>query len=182
MAYSTSPLTLKRMEDYLLPLRGGGELQWGVEPHRVRWFSYKLREALALLRTLPEEDIPEKLRGLPDYRIEVVNARTVRAVPKDLPDIEVKEAKTGRSTMETTQVTSLQNIVDRWTIRAPQEDRIYFPNTMLSGEQLLDLHEWASESGVIFFENAGALTLMPHEGNEDAAEFAWSPEDLEEDL
>lgn len=176
MAYSSSPLTVERMLPYLEPLVEGRETFFRTEPGRSRWLAYKLREALAVAREHPER-FPELARL--DFRFEVDSSREVRAVPRDQTSIEVLSApRPSAARMNTLSVGSAQDVIDHWeALSEAARTKVYMPNADLSPNELHRLWQWASEAGVIFFENAGALTLMPLD--EELAPLAWGPEDLD---
>jgi len=169
MAYSTNPITVERMAQYLTPLQGGGEVVFKVEPKKARWLTYRLHEALRILQDNPGL-MPEVPRN---YRIETTAPGEVVATPKVAPRVEVVVGH--QATVDARPASGIEDIINRWN--SNEGDKLYLANAGLTEDQLVDLYEWATEAGVVFFESAGALTLMPH--NPEVAPFAWTPEDLD---
>lgn len=178
MAYSQNPVTVERMLSYLKPLVDGQECIWRTAPNKSRWLAYRIREALAVAREFPER-FPELARSR--YRIEVLSSQEVRARFSAAPEIEVgvySEEIPRSARVQTEETRTAQQIMDDW-FENPKREKMYFPNADLDDHELVALYKWATdEAQVLMFENAGALTLLPLEGNEDTADYAWTPEDL----
>lgn len=186
MAYSESPLTVQRMMEYLQPLLESSTVAWNVEPRpgAARRFAYKLREGLYAAAANAQE-FPElaqlygrvSVRVTSKSRVEVGQALRI-AINRG----EVEEGKLwlerpeGHAEVETREGIGLEEITQRWEIGA--EAKLYFPRAHLSERQLHDLWIWANASGVIFFENAGAITLMRHDP--EVADYAWKPKEVQE--
>lgn len=171
MAYSTNPITVERMSEFLTPLQGGGVVHFKVSTGKARWFSYRLREALSILQT-NSNLLPEVPR---DYRIEVVAHDRVSAVPKDKPTVELVVGQSpSASTMDTRPIGSIEDIISRWESHH-DGGKLFFANANLTQDQLVQLYDWAVDNEVRFFENSGALTLIP--ASDEAAPYAWSPDD-----
>lgn len=169
MAYSTSPVTALRMESYLTPLSGGGEVRYRVDPNKTKWFAYRMREALSVLGQYPEL-LPEVPRN---YSIKVTSTREVVAVPKEPdPTIEVMVGSAeGGSVLATRRPTTVEEIVEQW-----RGTKMFVPGAGLDPDQLVQLFNAGQKVGFAFFVNDGSLTLLPFA--DEAAEFAWTPEDL----
>lgn len=183
MAYSKSPQTALRMLPYLQALRDGGEVTYRVDSRNTAWLQYKLRDALQATKlpldglSLSEEELAAiiELRNVADnYSIKVVGPGEVKAELKDAPKIEVVLTKVYKQTfVETAPRVDVDYIIDRWQKRPMGEEKMYFPNASLDYAKLLELHSWCEENGTIFFEDAGAVTLLPWD--EETAEYAWQP-------
>lgn len=171
MGYSTNPITVERNLPYLQHLTGG-EVRFRTD--KPRWLAGKLRECLAILRENPEL-APTVQR---DYRVEIASSREVIASPKDAPKIEVISQKS-KTTVQTQATYGPADIITQWgrhvAVSIGPPSKLHFASANLSKDQLYSLWEWAQDNGVMFFEAAGALTLMPHDS--ETAPFAWSPND-----
>lgn len=179
MAFSESPITVQRMMPYLGPLIEGRETLWRTEPNRSKWFAYRVREALFAARMNPTQ-FPELAAAR--FRVEVLSSREVRAKPRpsleESAQTEVVPQSVAR--METGDVGSAEQIIAHWEgLSAAARTKVYFPNADLHKEDLKDLWAWACEAEVLVFENLGAITLLPKIGNEEAADYAFNPSDLE---
>lgn len=183
MGYSHSAVTVENARPYIDSLLGAEEVVWRTSPRRARWLAAKIREALTIAR----EDFPEEY---PEFaamkvKVEVLSGERVRARPRDIPQVEVDSVLI-ESVIPRVRAASELGTFDtagikaRWEIKSPLEERLHFPEANLPKEGLLDLYEWAQANGVLMFENAGAVTLLPLQGNEDSADYAFTPADLVE--
>jgi hypothetical protein len=180
MAYSESPVTVQRMLPYLQPLIDGeGQAAWRVEEGRARRFAYRVREALYAAQLHP--DLFPELAAL-EVRVAVVSRSHVQATLR-LPEFvaepldEDLASSPRQTTVETTRAPGVGHILDLWHRRLMPEDKLYVPHANLKREELHKLWTHLQPSGAIFFEAAGALTILPLMGNEDSAPFAWNPEE-----
>lgn len=184
MAYSSNPITVERMRPFLQPLAEKRECIWRTAPGKSKWLAYKIREALKIAREHP--DMYPEFIWTDRLQIRNPSSTEVEAVikPETLVEVDVRyvEPQTGTTAarMDTTEVLGVEDIARRWEQLKHIETKVYFPSAGLDAEQLLELYAWAQAEGVIFFENAGALTLLRHDP--ETAEFAWTPDDLEEEL
>lgn len=183
MAYSMNPITVERFEPILRPLVTSSEVTWRTKPGRARWLAYKVREALHVA-SLYEDRFPELARL--DVRVQVLSAERVRAVAREREEINVDDTVVESSvsrprTAAETGSQSVEDVIARWELRSPLEDRVYFPEANLDPDSLKRLWLWAEGTDVLIFDSAGALTLLPRSGNEDAAEYAWTPEEIPND-
>ena len=55
---------------------------------------------------------------------------------------------------------------------------LHVPEAGLAPEELESLYNWASKRDLVFFESAGQLTIQHRDVDPEAADFAWSPEDI----
>jgi hypothetical protein len=180
VGYSKNPITLERMLPWLEPLKQG-PTTYRTEPGRSAWFAYRVRAALHAARA--NADRWPEWAALAPVRVEVLSDTEVRVTPGAAPRISWAAAEAPRDVRTgVSSGTSLDSIKERWELRSVLEDRLYFPEAYLGPKDLHALWEWAREAGVLLFENAGALTLLPLRGNEDAADYAWDPSDLDEAL
>ena len=173
MAFSESPVTVRAMLPYLGPLIEGRETQWRVADGAARWFAYRIREALFAARANPTL-FPELATA--NFRIEVIGRDEVRAIAKGYPQVEIVADEVPAPALMQTEAQTVEQIAQEWLRQGRTAEKLYFPNADLSQSDLLLLHEWAQQHAVMFFENAGAVTLLPYD--EATAEYAWSPEDL----
>jgi hypothetical protein len=181
VAYSESPLTVLRMREYLQPLLESSTVAWNIEPlpGAARRFAYKLREGLYAAAANPEQfpDLAQlhgrvAVRVVSRGRVEVGQAARLSVSRGEASEASLVELRPeGHTEVETREGVSLVDITLRWELGA--EAKLYFPKANLSERQLHDLWIWANASGVLFFENAGALTLMRHDP--EVEEFAWKP-------
>lgn len=179
MAFSDSPLTVQRMLTYLMPLIEGRETTWRVDAGKARWFAYRIREALFAARS--NADIYPELAAA-RYRVEVLSSREVRAVQRPaLLQVEVDSEPLQRpeaARVQTQKNVTLEQLQHAWD-DAEEAGKLYFPNAGLSAEDLLQFHDWTVARGLMFFENAGAITLM--QADSAMLEYAWSPSDLQQE-
>lgn len=195
MAYSDNPLTLKRLLPQLQPLaEGSAEVTWRVPYGRAKWWAHRVREALRIARSL--ESAPAGLKR--DLKVKVLSPVYVRALVKDgaAPELDLstslydptEERLRGNIERQVSVITANEtDVSDSWLARIGSawastlmegSNKLYLPDAKLSREELLRLWEWCKPEDLIFFENEGALTLMHRTGNEKAAAYAWTPEDL----
>jgi hypothetical protein len=183
MGYSTSRQTLERMRSSLNVLASGKPCSWQTEPNESHKVAYKIREALYIARLYPDE-YPDLARAARDFRISVVSSREViaeRIGNHSLATVKELVFGTDKPSLDLTQqkveLPEAANIVSAW-MKKP-DGKHYFPQVNLSPEELLKLYNWSQAYDLIFFvAGDGSITLQPR--SEDVQEFAWSPEDLEE--
>ena len=177
MGYSTNTITVERMRDYLRALEPGEPVTFTVRGGQAKYFAYKLREALAIVRQQPDV-----YPGLPtDYRVTIDSFNRVLVVPRPVLAAEVLiTADEPQSTSVFTEGTKrgIEEIVAEWNREGRTSRKLYFSSINLKELELVALWQWAQENNVLIFENAGSLTLVPFD--EDMAEFAWTPDDLED--
>lgn len=186
MAYSENPITVERMLPYLEPLEEGGEVRWRA-PGKARWLAYRIREALAIARE-HQQRFPSIAEMAEHYRIEVHGKDEVHARLKPRVEVETEPLTlrawaprpyVGMAEAIVEDISSSEVLMKEWAREGRTAGKLYFPNTDLGPDGLMVLWEWAQNEGVLIFENLGAITLLPKEGNEDAAEFAWDPSELD---
>jgi len=191
MGYSTNIKTLEAQLDNLAMLRQGKACAWTVAPNESHRFAYKIREALWIARNVPEarNKYPELARAAEHFRIEVTSSREVQArAARSTVDAEVRPLGGGVTTgLEAAGPPkalmgpqTAASIIQTWMDTQPSNERYHFPQANLTRDELLKLHGWAVQQGWIFFESDGAITLQRK--TLDVAEFAWSPEDLNEGM
>lgn len=192
MAYSDSPLTLQRLLPQLRPLaEGAAEVTWRVPYGRAKWWAHRVREALRIARQL--STAPAELKQ--PFVVKVLTPSYVRASLKQegeptidfgtaLEDEQSRRVAARVNVLIDTRdplptADRVKSIFGQWlTHLAEGGNKLYIERAGLSDLQLRELWEWTQREGLIFFENEGAITLMQLLGNEKAAPYAWSPEDL----
>jgi hypothetical protein len=183
MAYSESPVTVERMLPYLEPLLEGGSVAWNIEPvpGAAKKFAYKIREAL-FAAAVHSHTYPQLAELYGDsLEVRVVSSSRVEVIPAgrrpSIQRVEEESSTKRHAEVETRGVLSVEDVIARWEIGA--ESKLYFPKADFSPAQLEELWQWTTTHDVLFFENAGALTLMNFA--EDVAEYAWKPEGGEDE-
>lgn len=179
MAYSESPLTVQRMLEYLQPLLESSTVAWNVEPSpgEARRFAYKIREGL-YAAAVNHELFPELARLYQQVSVRVVSRSRIEVIPagKSIRAVLDGESPLPHAEVETRSGLPVEDIIHRWELGA--EAKLYFPRAELSTVDLRRLYDWAQQEGVIFFENAGAITLMRHDP--EVADYAWKPQGEED--
>jgi hypothetical protein len=188
MGYSRSEKTLKDRLLYLNNLQEGKGDKWvlavGIEPEK---FAYKIREALHVA-SIFKEKYPTLAKAHADFKIEVVDRRTVQAVyrPRQLGLVTggesgvvthgLESAEKGPTTLAGQQ-TAL-SIIQAWHNAQPSNSPMKFPQASLERDELLKLFEWCNKRTppwLMFVAEGGAITLSPHTADLDG--LGWDPSD-----
>jgi hypothetical protein len=200
--YSKNPVTAEKMLRYLQPLARGELCTWATTEHGADYFAYKIREALYIARLHKgmyerliaregEESskggayVASQMLGLAKAaertRIVVISPSIVEArLQKGVPEAMVLEGSTptqgyenpGKSVVRLTKQTP-HTIVEAWKAQQPSNTPLHFPHAGLSYEELVELHEWATEMQLMIFEVDGAITIQKK--TLDLMQFAWTP-------
>lgn len=189
MGYSESIKTLEERLPYLEKLRRGEGDRWLLAPGvKVSNFAYKIREALHLGHMYRE--IYPELANAPDrFRVEIVDQRTVQAVPR--PEASPFIEATGLPRTQTQGLAhgelappkvegpqTAASIIQHWHNMQPSTTPMVFPHARLSVEELGSLYSWAmsrTPQWSIFVGIDGQLTLRRRTITD--AGISWEPGD-----
>lgn len=181
MAYSTSRKTLEAMLPLLEPLKSG-PCEWTTPPELVAKLAYKIREAFYIAR-LYRDEYPEIAQAADTYKLSVSRDGIIRAVHATVQTARVTQiaAPTRQAaSLEHFGSQSVESILRAWRdAQMKGQRKLHFGEARLSPAELMELFDWCADNECLFFESAGAITLQVHDP--DLADFAWSPDDLEED-
>lgn len=168
MAYSRSEQTLIKMLPALDNLQRELACSWGVEAGTAHFHAQKIREALFIAREVFPEKYPELARAAKNFVIEVTDAKTVQARPRDntpasaispLPFGDQAGGSLDSSAPETPihglalasgvprQISGPKSATDiiAYCLRAlPTNDKLVFTNADLSEVELTQLARWAA--------------------------------------
>lgn len=184
MGYSKSLGTLYKIEPSLLMLKEGRACSWDVPPgDTADHFAYKIREAL-YIASRNASRFPELALARKNFSIQIVNDRLVQAVlvpgtaegngqtlasPYDSPVTQGLNTLAGPAVRDRAMVTSWQEVIDAWTAAQPTNDKILFPEALLSDEDLRKLAAWAAQLTPAWMllrpRGSNALTLAPDDPN-----------------
>ena len=169
MGYSTAPIVVTRNMHFLLPLleAEGSPLTWHV-PGKARWLAHRIYSALAAARA-NSEIFPDVAELQQIYRISVVDPDTLQAIPRS-------STVSAEPLLPQTDVAAqgIAHIKHLWRTTTPR-GRLHLPTVRLSEQQLADLWLWGQAEDALIFEDSGAITLLPLEGNEDLVSLAYRP-------
>lgn len=143
MAYSRSPVTVRKIHAQLGPLTQGKPCKWTVSPGDAwRWAS-KVREALHIAN-LHRDEFPGLARASGMFTIRVLDSSTVEAVQaRNTPDTAI----VGTSPVVShglEQVTRTHNVAPRtandvihhWLSVQPTNDRLFYPETEMDDSEV----------------------------------------------
>lgn len=187
MGYSTSEQTLIKMLPHLKLLDKGMECVWSVDPGKpTKKFAYKIREALYIASEYFPEKYPNLARAARMFELKVDQASgkiSAQTVSSNVLEVETTEGisigkreSDGRSlNYEGEQSTA--TVIQSWIDAGEGATRLYFPNATLTNEELTKLYNWASKRDLLMFVSGEALTVQVMD--EELADLAWNPNDLE---
>ena len=186
MGYSTSKTTLDKVRQYLGDLEAGRGTKWvlaeGASPQK---FAARIREALKIAEDHPDY-IPSLAKAKSQFRIEIVDKRTVQAIFKS-PQLDVVSSEVvnqglvhsekGRP-LDIVKPQSAAQIIQVWHNVQPSNERFHFAESELDREEMIKLYKWCKDRPVqwyIILGAGGELTLCPYFNGVESVE--WTPED-----
>jgi hypothetical protein len=180
MGYSLNQQIVQRRRHLLVNLERGIEASWVItgDLKETRDFAYELREALWIAAQFPE-DFPELAKAHKEWRIEIVRAGHVRAVPKKkrgYAETNVSDVGPGKP-MSLKNPHTADEVVAAWRMHLPSSDALNFTEVDLNLDQMTKLYEFAVSHApklmILYDEEAKLLTLSHHDIG--MREFAWTP-------
>lgn len=180
MGYSLNSQIVQRKRHLLALLEKGIEQSWSIkeELKGTRDFAYQLREVLWIATQFPDQ-FPGLARAHKEWRIEVVSAGHIRAVPKKprgYVETNVTDVGPGKP-MSLKGPQSADDVISAWRMHLPSNDALNFTDVALDLNQLTKLHEFAVANGpklmILYDEDAKLLTLSLHDAS--MSDFVWRP-------
>lgn len=153
MGYSKNKISLLKIESALLPLKEYRAAAWDRPDGDADRWAYKVRQALYIAARFPSE-FPELAEASKRYKIMVVNDNLVQAVVTGAPSeatLRSPESAMAQGLVvagaphDYAAVQTAQEIMEAWYNVQPSNDKIHFPEAMLSDEQLTIAANFAAE-------------------------------------
>lgn len=186
MGYSKNPISLQRIEAALIPLKQGKPCAWDRPDGDADRWAYKVRQALYIAARHPRE-FPELAEAAKRFKIMVLNDYLVQAVVSGAPSEATLTSRESAMAQglpvagpphEIAAVQTAEEIITAWRNAQPTNDKLHFPQAMLSDEELAVAAQFAAartpawmllKTRPLVLGQPYSLTLAPHDDRVPAA-------------